>query len=374
MDDVRPLDTQQCSQTTPQEPVQSQTLTMLQYIKTIMTTISGKKLLDINDQSGLDQAVSLTDTLMKHFSNSSRSEPMPTATWEQRFERLEAIVASKFTTPSYREIARAQQERESATSSKVKPIQAVPTLTLKLDINDGVTLIRQGLEEALKDTIPTRHGDGGVSRMRFLGKRSMLIVFRDVQARSYLESQIRTKMKDLCSISEPFYKMPTVRIEGLDNHDSGEELKAVLQHKFPQHAEKKKIILLHKTHSGNQQTAIVRVRKEIYANLVTTGELYFKYSKLRIKKHTHVTVCYKCQMYGHISTNCPNKTSCSYCAKEHSHKECENKSKPETLICSVCEQFNVINNATKPTNHRCHTGDCPHHRKALENTEAQTEY
>ncbi|KAI1299786.1 hypothetical protein HDE_03706 [Halotydeus destructor] len=293
---------------------------------------------------------------------------------KQRFERLEAIVASKFTTPSYSEVAKAQLERESATSIEVKPIQAVPTLALKLDITDGVTLIPQGLEEALKETIPTRHRDGGVSRRRFLGKKSLLIVTRDVEAKSYLESQIRTKMKDLCSTSEPFYKMPTVKIEGLDNHDSGEELKAVLQHKFPQHAEKMKIIFLHKTHSGNQQTAIVRVTKEIYANLVTTGELYFKYSKLRIKKHTHVTVCYKCKMYRHISTNCPNKTSCSYCANEHSHKECENKYKPETLICSVREQFNVINNPTKPTNHRRHIGDCPHRRKALENTEAQTEY
>ncbi|KAI1288200.1 hypothetical protein HDE_09558 [Halotydeus destructor] len=283
MDDVRPQDTQQCSQTTPQEPVQSQTLTMLQYIKTIMTTISGKKLLDTNDQSGLDQAVSFTDTLMEHFSSSSGSELMPAATWEKRFERLEAIVASKFTTPSYSEVAKAQQERESATSIKVKSIQAVPTLTLKLDINDGVTLIPQGLKEALKDTISTRHGDRGVSRMRFLGKRSLLIVTRDVEAKSYLESQIRTKMKDLCSISEPFYKMPTVRIEGLDNHDSGEELKAVLQHKFPQHAEKIKIILLHKTHSGNQQTAIVRVPKEIYANLVTTDLVRDRFRMSHIK-------------------------------------------------------------------------------------------
>ncbi|KAI1296594.1 hypothetical protein HDE_04953 [Halotydeus destructor] len=273
-----------------QNPANCQTLNTLQYIQKIMTSISDKKVLQADDQCGLEQAVALTTTLVNHFASSSNLEVTNVSTWEKRFERLEALVAAKLNTPSYSDITRGSSSTHTANPvPRQPPTQAVPTLTIKLDIADGVQLIPQGLKEALIDTIPPKDGDGGVS------------------PKEYLESQIKEKMSKLCKISQPFYKMPTVRMEGLGNFDSGEELKQLLDRKFPQHKDKIKVILLHKTYSGNQQAAIVRVPKEIYAGLINSGELYFKYSRLKIKKHTHVTMCYKCQMYGHISTNCENK-------------------------------------------------------------------
>ncbi|KAI1299296.1 hypothetical protein HDE_03961 [Halotydeus destructor] len=254
--------------------------------------------------------------------NASNSSTESMTTWERRFERLEALVAAKLSMPSYSEATRGFRSEPTPSSPlRAPPTQAVPTLTLKLDIKEGVTLIPQGLKEILRTKVQPRDGDAGVNRMRFLGKKSLLIVTRDIEAKRYLESQVKLKMQDVCTIGEPLYKMPTLRFEGLENDDSGSELKEALDKKFPEYAAKIRVILLHKIHSGNHQAAIVRVPKEIYNELISCGEFYFKYSLLKIKKHVHATLCYKCQRYGHISSNCPNETSCSFCAGAHSQPD-----------------------------------------------------
>ncbi|KAI1303739.1 hypothetical protein HDE_02085 [Halotydeus destructor] len=306
--------------------------------------------------------------------NDSNPEPPNTSDWEKRFEELERMIVSSCSQRSYSSVTQ-QNVQLSAPQQQIPiPLQAVPTLTLKVDCLDDANSRAEGLKQRIIDSIPVRDGDGGVNRMRLLGKKSLLIVARDEEAKTYLEHQIQDKHKDVCRIGQPFYKMPAVRFEGLHNNDSGEELKEHLCKKFPEHSEKIKVILLHKLRSGDEQAAIVRVPKEVYKELMMMPVLYFKYSRLRIKKHTHVTMCYRCQMYGHISTNCSNKEHCSSCAGEHSHKQCPHRSEPEHIVCAVCQQYNTAGKSNKPVNHRCHSTDCPHHKKALHNTEAQTEY
>ncbi|KAI1286617.1 hypothetical protein HDE_10840 [Halotydeus destructor] len=307
--------------------------------------------------------------------NKDSTQELPeTYDWEKRFDKLEQLIVSSCAQRSYSSVTQQHVQPSVSQPQRTTPLQAAPTLTLKVDCLDDANLGAEGLKQKIIDSIPVRDGDGGVNRMRLLGKKSLLIVARDEDAKAYLENQIQDKLKDVCRIGQPFYKMPTVRFEGLHNNDSGEELKEHICRKFPEHSEKIKVILLHKLKSGDEQAAIVRVPKEVYKELMIMPVLYFKYSRLRIKKHTHVTMCYKCQMYGHISTNCSNKEHCSFCAGEHSHKQCPHRSEPEHIVCAVCQQYNTAGKSNKPVNHRCHTTDCPHHKKALDNTEAQTEY
>ncbi|KAI1306484.1 hypothetical protein HDE_00985 [Halotydeus destructor] len=349
-----------------------QTLKTLQYVNKVMQDLAAKRVLESQDQQDVEQALTLMQTLLSHFA-SSGSERSSSDIWEKRFDRLEQLINSRTAPRSYSAVTQ-RFVPQAAPPGRTLPVQAIPTLTIKLDCTDSNTLGPAGLKQELIDKIPPRNGDGGVSRMRFLGNKSLLIVTRDKEAKDYLVSQIGSKLKGKCTIGTPFYKMPTVRIEGLENVDSGEELKSQLDKKFPTHCEKIKVILLHKIRRGNQQAAIVRVPKEVYKEMMDEPEMYFKYSRLTIKKYTHVTMCYKCQLYGHISSNCPNATSCSYCAGEHSHKECTNREKPEQLRCAVCQQHNAKNGTDKAVDHRCHTQECAVHRKAIENTEAQTEY
>ncbi|KAI1286506.1 hypothetical protein HDE_10866 [Halotydeus destructor] len=90
-----------------------------------------------------------------------------------------------------------------------------------LAIADGVQLIPQGSKEASEDAIPWCDPNA------LLDKKSMLIVARDVQAKEYLEAEITAKLINYDTISKPFYKMSTLRMQGLGNQESGMELEEV---------------------------------------------------------------------------------------------------------------------------------------------------
>ncbi|KAI1294735.1 putative transporter slc-17.2 [Halotydeus destructor] len=368
------------------EQVKVQMISSLKYVEDVLKRVLRPPRHTTEEYNKVKQAILLVNTLMKHAEESSRPELRPNIennsspeqlmppAWEERFAKLEQMVAASCSQRSYSHVAQQNIQRPNSQAPPAQPPQAVPTLTLKLDCLDDANLSANGLKQTIIDSIPARNGDAGVDRMRLLGQKSLLIVTRDEESKAYLEAQIKDKLKHICKIGQPFYKMPTVRVEGLHNSDSKEELKEHLDRKFPEYSDKIKVVLLHKIKGGNQQAAIVRVPKELYSEMMKEPELYFKYSRLKLAKHTHVTICYKCQMYGHISANCHNKEHCSHCAGEHASKNCPHRSDMEHIACAVCQQFNAISKTTKPFNHRCHTHDCPHHKKALDNTEAQTEY
>ncbi|KAI1286620.1 hypothetical protein HDE_10844 [Halotydeus destructor] len=368
------------------EQVKVQMISSLQYVEDVLKRVLRPPRHTTEEYNKVKQAILLVNTLMKHAAESSKPElpqnteknsvpePLMPPAWEERFTKLERMIAATCSQRSYSQVAQQNVQRTTCQAPTIQPLQAVPTLTLKLDCLEDANLSANGLKQTIIDSIPARNGDAGVDRIRALGQKSLLIVTRDEESKAYLEAQIKDKLKHVCKIGQAFYKMPTVRIEGLQNSDSGEELKEHLDRKFPGYSDRIKVILLHKIKSGNQQAAIVRVPKELYSQMMKAPELYFKYSRLKLTKHTHVTICYKCQMYGHISANCNNKEHCSHCADEHANKNCPHRSDMEHIACAVCQQFNAIGKTTKPVNHRCHTHECPHHKKALDNTEAQTEY
>ncbi|KAI1291871.1 Neuropeptide Y receptor type 4 [Halotydeus destructor] len=203
----------------------------------------------------------------------STTEPLMPLAWEQRFAKLEEMVTAACSQRSYSQVAQQNVQRPIIQAPTAQLPQAVPTLTLKLDCLEDANLSANGLKQTIIDSIPARNGDAGVDRMRLLGQKSLLIVTRDEESKAYLEAQIKDKLKHICKIGQPFYKMPTVRIEGLQNSDSKEELKEHLDRKFPEYSDKIKVVLLHKIKSGNQQAAIVRVPKELYSKMMEEPEL-----------------------------------------------------------------------------------------------------
>ena len=66
---------------------------------------------------------------------------------------------------------------------------------------------------------------------------------------------------------------------------------------------------------------------------VKIGYLSFKV-KPYIREPTR---CYKCNAYGHIAMNCPNKAKCPRCLGEHSLKECPNKG--AEMRCASCNSM-----------------------------------
>ena len=69
--------------------------------------------------------------------------------------------------------------------------------------------------------------------------------------------------------------------------------------------------------------------------------------------HNHqymITQCFKCQKYGHISTNCRRETKCGRCAGDHSTQACDRET--NTPKCANCAR-----------RHFSWSGECPHRQQ-----------
>ena len=71
-----------------------------------------------------------------------------------------------------------------------------------------------------------------------------------------------------------------------------------------------------------------------------------------VQQGIRISRCYKCQKFGHMSSNCHSRESCKHCAEEYSVAKCTNKDKPEK--CSNCKE-----------NHEADDTNCPTHIKQI---------
>ncbi|KAI1286507.1 Pancreatic lipase-related protein 2 [Halotydeus destructor] len=312
----------------------------LQIVSSLLNRLIAENAVPGTHLQSTQEAATMANQLFDFYSRANAPEPMTSSSSEQRFEKLEKLVATRLGNYS------------AVTQRRLQPIisppprrqtQASPNLTIKLDCLESANLGSAGLRQEIIDKIPPRNGDSGVNRMKSLGPKSLLIDMRDEESMNDLVTEIEKKLKDRCEMGTPHYKLPTVRVEGLENNHSGTELKQYLDRKFPDHKDNIKVLLMHKIRKGNQQAAIVRVPKEVHRTLLSNPELYFEYVRLTVKRHTHVTMCYKCQLYGHISSNCPNSTKCSHCSEEHAHKDCTLRISDHGYSCAVCKHYNGLN-------------------------------
>jgi len=80
---------------------------------------------------------------------------------------------------------------------------------------------------------------------------------------------------------------------------------------------------------------VCEVRPEIFKKVIDRS-VYIGYSACRVKEFLDVSICYRCQKYGHIAAKCrATEMVCSYCAETgHKVEECKNKDKPPK--CANC--------------------------------------
>jgi hypothetical protein len=99
---------------------------------------------------------------------------------------------------------------------------------------------------------------------------------------------------------------------------------------------------------GKQHSALVCwVPSAEIADAAIEKGLLFEHSLKTVERHSsffRMMQCFKCQAYGHQSTSCPNRTKCSKCSGNHTHKECKDK----IPRCANCGQKHTAFDAACP--------------------------
>ncbi|XP_022164208.1 uncharacterized protein LOC111029501 [Myzus persicae] len=80
---------------------------------------------------------------------------------------------------------------------------------------------------------------------------------------------------------------------------------------------------------------VCEIRPEIFKKVINRS-VYIGYSACKVKEFLDVSICYRCQKYGHIASKCKAiEMVCSYCAElGHKVEDCKNKDKPPK--CANC--------------------------------------
>ena len=112
------------------------------------------------------------------------------------------------------------------------------------------------------------------------------------------------------------------------------------------------------TTNDKTNTWVLEVSPKIWQIIKNRRSLHFGWTACRFNEYLYIKRCYRCQRFGHISTECKDSASgevCGGCAGGHTTKGCT-----ATKQCINCCRFNAQNPTKRQlsTNHSVFSNDC----------------
>ncbi|GBM40775.1 hypothetical protein AVEN_177907-1 [Araneus ventricosus] len=100
---------------------------------------------------------------------------------------------------------------------------------------------------------------------------------------------------------------------------------------------------------------VIEVQPKTFHSLLRRKKVFFEWNRLSLREFLRPTRCYKCNRFGHISTNCQQAESCPQCGEEgHKKAECTNEAK-----CINCTEANNKYKLNHDTTHAATDPSCP---------------
>lgn len=97
-----------------------------------------------------------------------------------------------------------------------------------------------------------------------------------------------------------------------------------------------KAILKKKKSVYGEVDIIIEIDNKTYDKMMTTRRLNLGWKRCNVVEHIHVTRCFKCSGFNHVSKHCKNDTACGKCSAAHKTSEC----KANIEKCANCSRAN----------------------------------
>ena len=151
----------------------------------------------------------------------------------------------------------------------------------------------------------------------------------------------------LSSLALPLYGVVIdgVRINTVDlDHPEGtiDELQKQ-NHRVLHGREIKRLRWLQKPRKGKQYASLVMefATPEDANVVINTNELFWQNETRRVRRVVRsatINQCFKCNKYGHRSTQCRNPETCGFCAEQHTTAACPSRDVPAKASCANCRK------------------------------------
>ncbi|GBO09324.1 hypothetical protein AVEN_2999-1, partial [Araneus ventricosus] len=92
-----------------------------------------------------------------------------------------------------------------------------------------------------------------------------------------------------------------------------------------------------KSRQAGKSHWVIEAHPKAFHSLLRRRKIYFEWHMLSLREFLRPTRCYKCNRFGHISTNCQNAETCPQCGEEgHKQPDCKSEAK-----CINCTEANM---------------------------------
>ncbi|KAI1293978.1 hypothetical protein HDE_06214 [Halotydeus destructor] len=219
------------------------------------------------------------------------------------------------------------------------------------------TINAQEFIQRVKQRLGIRSTGIAVKDWEPLGSSSVLIHFRDEISMINMKRLVKSYLEDFCTVQD--LKRPTVLVTGLPSKETRAVLQPLLKHG--------EILFIKKPNRWNQCSAAIMLDRAEKIRLLREGRIYGNLTSYKVFDYVHVKTCFKCQKYGHKSSECHSEYPvCAYCIRSHRSKECSFKNDYSQIRCANCA-FD-FNDKSCIGQHRTHTLSCPIYQSQIEFT------
>jgi len=246
--------------------------------------------------------------------------------------------------------------KKESYADKVKNYKPVVVIEHMKDNVDG-----NKLEKIIKDKIDPK----SIIVNKFNTTAKKLIIKSDgaIHAET-CKKVIEKKLGKEVKVTIPMFERPLIRISGLTNPVTEEELNQCLNEQNDDIFEQEcKFVLVYtkKTKKGDYFVIVDPGRKTF--NLMVNKRLRINWDICYAAEHFYVPQCFKCQGFHHVSAHCKSEEKCGKCAKNHQTKDCKSTDEYECINCikASCKYKKQLD-----CHHLASSYDCPVYKRQIE--------
>ena len=149
------------------------------------------------------------------------------------------------------------------------------------------------------------------------------------------------------SLALPIYGVIVdgIRISTVDMDHPGKTIEELSKqnHRVLPGREIRRLRWLQKPRKGKQFASLVmEFASPVDANVViNTSELFWQNETRRVRRAIQsatINQCFKCNKYGHRSTQCRNPETCGFCAEQHATAACPSRDVSAKATCANCRK------------------------------------
>lgn len=243
-----------------------------------------------------------------------------------------------------------------------------PLLVVKSKNSEEVNSVHESVKKLI-DAV-----NDPVKNIRKTKKGNILVQCTDNGAVETIKQRLTDKIGDKVEVNEPKCTVPVLKIVGIHDVDTPEQLKEqLLQQNGDLFKRNCKLEISNMKKIKDYYTALLFVDFDSFKSVLQKGRLRVQWDQCRVYENVNVTRCFKCNSYGHHADKCEQENhTCPRCAGQHDIKSCDVPNGEEK--CSNCIEANGSQCMNLNVNHPVWSYNCPVLKRRLEFVKKRIRY